>query len=145
MEIYLDTSLLAKIYVPEEDAAERTEFLKEYNRAIEINFLQETELKNAFSLKFFRKEISLSELNYLTKKVGADIESGALIRVNVTWSLIFAEACNLSNKFTGKIGCRTMDILHVAAAYVNEAQYFLTGDLRQKKLAEKIGLKTYWD
>lgn len=145
MEIYLDTSLLVKIYVPEEDSVEKIGFLKEYNRAIGMNLLQEAELKNAFSLKLFRKEISLSEFNYLTKKVNEDIESGTLMRVNVTWPLIFAETCNLSNRFTRKIGCRTMDVLHVAAAFINETHYFLTTDVRQKKLAEEIGLKTSWD
>ncbi len=142
MEAYIDTSLLVKIYVPEEDSAEKTAFLMGYARPICLNHLQESELANALHLKLFRKEISAAELKFLSKKIAADIESGILVKRNINWPHLFVEACSLSKEFTGRIGCRMIDILHVAAAKLSGASYFFTCDVRQKKLAEAAGFKT---
>ena len=38
------------------------------------------------------------------------------------------------------LGCRTLDIIHVAAALVLGAKEFVTFDARQGALAKKVGL-----
>ena len=38
------------------------------------------------------------------------------------------------------IGCRSLDILHCAAAKILNAAEFVTNDARQKKLAAVLGL-----
>ena len=41
---------------------------------------------------------------------------------------------------TTTLGCRTLDIIHVAAALVLEAKEFVTFDTRQAALAKQAGL-----
>jgi hypothetical protein len=41
---------------------------------------------------------------------------------------------------TPELGCRTMDILHVACACQLEPDWFISFDNRQKSLAEQAGL-----
>lgn len=46
-----------------------------------------------------------------------------------------------SRKYTRSIGCRSLDILHVATAVELEFKYFATFDVRQQQLAKAAGLK----
>ena len=56
------------------------------------------------------------------------------------WAGIFSEAIRLAEQYTPSIGCRSLDILHCAAAKVLGASEFVSGDLRQGKLATAMGL-----
>lgn len=51
------------------------------------------------------------------------------------------EAERLSAQHSEKIGTRSLDIMHVAAALVLGAQTFLTFEKRQASLARAAGLK----
>jgi hypothetical protein len=64
----------------------------------------------------------------------------ALIEVHVEWDAVFAIARGLSDKYTERLGARTIDILHVANALALEAEQFLTTDARQADLAIAEGL-----
>ena len=72
--------------------------------------------------------------------VEADLKSGVLTSAGGDWPNLFREAVKLAEQHTGAIGCRSMDILHCAAAKVLAATDFLTTDARQQKLAAAIGL-----
>jgi predicted nucleic acid-binding protein len=52
----------------------------------------------------------------------------------------WAQAEELSRAHTVRLGVRTLDLLHVAAARVQGADEFLTFDQRQRGLAEAAGL-----
>ena len=56
------------------------------------------------------------------------------------WPDIYAEALRVGEQHTGTIGCRSLDILHCAAAKVLNATEFISTDARQKKLATTMGL-----
>jgi hypothetical protein len=60
--------------------------------------------------------------------------------VAVDLAKVFAEATLLAQSHTAVIGCRSMDILHCAVAKALNAAEFISTDLRQKKLAQAIGL-----
>jgi len=47
----------------------------------------------------------------------------------------------LSRKHTASIGCRSLDVLHVASALELELKNFLTFDRRQQKLAAAAGIR----
>jgi hypothetical protein len=55
---------------------------------------------------------------------------------------VFEKACQLSRKHSGRLGCRSLDILHVAAALVARASVMYTFDENQKKLAAAGRLRT---
>jgi predicted nucleic acid-binding protein len=143
MKSYFDTSVLVKLYVPEEDSEAICTFIQNRGKSIAINSLQKTELKNAFALKAFRQDISYTELEELLNQMKEDIRRDRITLVKVDWIKLWEVAQDYSLRFTGTIGCRTMDILHVAAAKVMNAEEFYTNDKRQQKLTEAIGIKTY--
>jgi hypothetical protein len=53
----------------------------------------------------------------------------------------FSEAAKLAEKHTATIGCRSLDILHCAAAKILGASELISTDSRQKKLATAMGLE----
>lgn len=56
--------------------------------------------------------------------------------------MTFAVATDLARTHIARLGTRTLDSLHVAAALELKAERFWTFDDRQKKLAKAVGLKT---
>jgi hypothetical protein len=142
--IYFDTSLLVKIYIPEEGSEEITGFIEKNNSVLYLNQIQEFELANAFSLKLFRKEISKTQHENMKLKIARDFSLNRLRHAMIDWMKVMNSAVLLSQKHTSVIGCRTLDILHVAAATQNNFKYFLTNDSKQRMLAEKAGMITKW-
>jgi predicted nucleic acid-binding protein len=58
----------------------------------------------------------------------------------VDWTGIFRRADELSDKYAGTDGQRTIDLLHVALALGCGAKTFLSFDRRQRKLAKVAGM-----
>ena len=56
------------------------------------------------------------------------------------WPVVWNRSAHLARPHTRKLLCRTLDILHVAAAEACGADLLLTGDKRQFKLASVVGL-----
>jgi predicted nucleic acid-binding protein len=53
----------------------------------------------------------------------------------------FTQGATLARTYVAKLGTRTLDSLHVAAALELKAEQFWTFDERQAKLAKAAGLK----
>ena len=68
------------------------------------------------------------------------MKSGVLVSAGGDWPNIFREAVKLAEQHTGTVGCRSLDILHCAAAKILAATEFTSTDTRQKKLATAKGL-----
>ena len=54
---------------------------------------------------------------------------------------VFEGALRLSAVYSRRLGTRTLDLLHVAAACLLDAKEFITSDQRQSDLAQREGLK----
>ncbi len=67
-----------------------------------------------------------------------DTRSGVLHRPPLVWEDVPKGATVLAKTHT--LGCRSLDILHCAAADSLSATCFVTTDARQRKLALKLGL-----
>ena len=63
--------------------------------------------------------------------------------VIVDWVYLWEVVLSYSTEYTKRIGCRTLDIMHVAAAKTMNYKEFYTNDMRQNDLAEAIGINTY--
>ena len=72
--------------------------------------------------------------------VEVDVKTGVLVSPGDKWKDIFAEAVKLAEQHTGTLGCRSLDILHCAAAEMLAASEFISTGSRQKKLAAAMGL-----
>ena len=139
--VYVDTSVIVKLYVKEEYSRDTSISLKENNEAIPLTRFNELELKNAIHLKQFRAEITLDETRLIMSRFEEHEKSGIYYRPQLDWSAVFIHAIDLSKKHSASIGLRSLDILHVASALSINADRLLTLDDRQTKLGALAGLK----
>jgi predicted nucleic acid-binding protein len=139
--IYVDTSVIVKLYFKEEYSRDASNYLKENNEAIPLTSFHELELINAINLKQFRAEITTDETRLIISRFEEHEISGIYYRPQLDWSAIFIHAIDLSKKHSAGIGSRSLEILHVASALSISADRFLTLDDRQTRLAALAGLK----
>jgi predicted nucleic acid-binding protein len=100
----------------------------------------ELEVVNAFGLRVFRKEVSAAE----AKSSGIDFENDlrdGVLQLRRVEESVFGRARQLSRQTTPKLGVRTADLFHVAAALELGADCLYSFDRRQRKLAHTVGLK----
>ena len=53
----------------------------------------------------------------------------------------FAEALELADRYSARLGTRSLDLMHVSAALLLKTETFLSFDERQRKAAKAEGLK----
>jgi predicted nucleic acid-binding protein len=136
--IYLDTGCFVKLYYPEPDSARVIALVQ--GKPICYTLLHELESVNALQLKFFFKSANASQVTAARSLIEADLKANVLVSVGPNWSDVFTEAVKLAALHSGVLGCRSLDILHCAAAKVLGAGEFATTDTRQKGLATAMGL-----
>ncbi|MGD8209117.1 MAG: type II toxin-antitoxin system VapC family toxin [Desulfobacterales bacterium] len=139
--VYVDTSVIVKLYIKEEYSQESSSWLKENDEAIPLTSFHELELINAIHLKQFRTEITLEKTRLIMKRFEEHEKSGIYYRPQLDWSDIFIHAIDLSKNHSSSIGSRALDILHVASALSINTDRFLTLDDKQTRLAALAGLK----
>jgi predicted nucleic acid-binding protein len=137
--IYLDTGCLLKLYYPEPESGRVAKLVS--GTPIVFIALHELELTNALELKVFRKEATQGQVRRTSALVEGDVRAGTLHRPVVPWDDIAREATAMAKLYTRTLGCRSLDILHCAAARLLDAASFVTTDARQRKLALKAGLR----
>ena len=136
---YLDTGCFVKLYYPEPDSVRVIAAIQ--GKAVCYSPLHRLEFVNALQLKQFFKSATVAQVTAARALVAADLQSGVLVSVGGDWRDTFQESLKLAEQHTHALGCRSLDILHCAAAKVLAASEFLTTDGRQKKLAAAMGLK----
>jgi predicted nucleic acid-binding protein len=141
LSAYFDTGVLVKLYCLEANTPEAVKLVGQFNPPLAFTHWQEIEIKNALRLKLFRKELTSAESKKALGALQTDLASGVLQRASYNITAVFRIADDLSERHTASLGCRTLDILHVAVAKVINADAFVTFDIRQAALATKEGLK----
>lgn len=139
--LYLDTSVIVKLYIKEEHSLDISNWLKENNEAIPLTNFHDLEFNNAINQKQFRSEITGAEARLILSRFYDHEVKGIFYRPQLDWTDIFECAIHLSKRYTGSTGSRSLDILHVASALSIKADRFLTFDDRQSRLASLAGLK----
>lgn len=136
--IYLDTGCLLKLYYPEPDSPQVAKLVS--SQAVAFLLLHELEINNALELKLFRKDARPAQVRATRALVEEDIRAGILHRAPVAWDEVLQDANALAKAHTRAIGCRSLDLLHCAAARRVAATAFITTDGRQRKVASVMGL-----
>ena len=136
--IYLDTGCLLKLYYPEPESARVAALVSGETMAFVA--LHELEVANALELKLFRKEATAKQVHATHAMIDTDARGGVLHRPTVPWDDVLRDATSLAKAHTRVLGCRSLDVLHCAAARLLSATSFVTTDSRQRRLASKIGL-----
>ena len=91
-------------------------------------------------MRRFRQELTQSEIDAARNLVAKDIDSGVLWIAPFS-AAAFNRARQIAVKQTPRLGTRTLDVLHVAAALALQADAFCTFDKRQAALASAEGLR----
>ena len=141
MVAYADTSFLVSLYSRDSNSGAAQKMASDLSTPLALTPFMRHESCNALRLAVFREEITPAECQLVLAAIEADIKVGALVETPVSWAEVYTEAEALSAAHTAKLGIRTSDILHVAAAIALGVREFYTFDARQKALAVKAGMK----
>lgn len=141
MTAYIDTALFVKSYVLEVDSPEAVRLLEEIGEPFAYSHLHELEIPNAIRLKRFRGEITVAQETAAIRAFVTDVDAGRFQRIDYDLGNVFIRAEKLSRKHSGEIGCRSLDLWHVAAALEGKFATFVSYDARQRKAAELSGLR----
>ena len=138
---YADTGFLCSLYAPDAHSPKAFHAMARQASPLAFTWIHQWEFRNALRLRVFRKEITPVERDASLNLLLADLAGGILAHSQPQLPDVMTEAERLSATHSDRLGTRSLDILHVAAALVIGSQNFLTFDLRQTKLAKAAGLK----
>jgi predicted nucleic acid-binding protein len=140
LSIYADTSFFVSLYLPDRHS-EEAEHRMAANPGIWFSRLHRAEWMHAVSQHVFRKEISAAEARRVQADLQRDLGSGLWLNIDLPES-VWDTCVELARRHGSRLGMRTLDSLHVAAALELAAKAFWTFDERQAKLAAAAGLQT---
>lgn len=140
MDAYFDSAIIVKLYVQEATSPDALRLVGAFSAPYPLTQWQALEVKNAIRLKAFRAEITTREMSLSIAAFEQDIAACRWQRPAYSAAAIEQKAAELSAGHSATLGCRTLDIIHVAAALVIGAKEFLTFDRRQGALAKQAGL-----
>ncbi|MGB8774979.1 MAG: type II toxin-antitoxin system VapC family toxin [Terriglobales bacterium] len=140
MKIYADTSFLVSLYSLDANSAVAAHTMRASPGDRFLTTLGELEVVNALELRVFRKEISRTQAQFSLDDFEKHLREG-VFQIRGFVDAFFERARQLSQQTTAKLGTRTADLLHVAAALELTADYFYSFDHQQRKLARAVHLK----
>lgn len=89
----------------------------------------------------FQRRISALEAEHADEGFEADRNAGVWAEAHLP-EAAFDLAVALARRHVTRLGCRTLDTLHVACALEFGAKKFWTFDRRQERLAKAVGLES---
>ena len=140
MKAYADTSLLFSLYSTDANSPKADAWRTANPAPLPFTAFHRLELRNALNLAVFQKRLTPVEVQSAWQEVENDIAAGLLISSGGLWHRVFGEAESIAANYTSAVGCRTLDVLHVAAAKLVGVTEFCTFDTRQGDLVKKIGM-----
>ena len=139
--IYADPSALLKLYIKEPQSRVVAAWRAQIPAPLLITHHGRLELINGIGLAAHRASINEKMHEAALAALDSDFEQGRYTQADLLWRATLKRAMEISRKFTRVLGCRTLDVLHVASALELGLQVFVTFDVRQKQLARAVKLK----
>lgn len=139
MKSYFDSSALVAVYVTERFSKVAR---REAQAALQLPYTQlhDLEVRNALRVLHGRGTLSARELRELTSQLDEDLEARRLVETRIDLFDVFRQASELSQTHATDLLCRSLDILHVAAAIELHCTRLVSGDDRQLNLARAVGI-----
>lgn len=138
--IYLDTSAFLKLYIREQGSELVDRIVRSQDHPLPVWDVLTAELVNALRLKVFRGDLAPAESDRLIACYDDRLRRGQYYVPEIARDRLLSKVRELSRQ-TPRLGCRTMDIYHVACASQIGATLFVTFDERQRRLADHAGLE----
>jgi predicted nucleic acid-binding protein len=139
LKAYADPSFIVSLYSPDANSHAAAHTMQAPAERFVTTF-GELEVVNAMGLRIFRKEISPAQAQSSLLEFEQDLRDGVFQLRGLT-DPVLERAQQLSRQTTAKLGTRTADVLHVAAALELGVDCLYTFDLHQRKLAQSLRLK----
>ncbi|MCF7675546.1 MAG: type II toxin-antitoxin system VapC family toxin [Akkermansiaceae bacterium] len=141
MSAYADTGFIVTLYKTEASSAPAAALMRRQQASVWLSHLGELEFRNALHLAVFRGELTAAEAVLKKRLFSQDVANGIYLIIPVPGSALFAKAGELADRHSARLGTRSLDLMHVAAAILLGAKAFLSFDERQRKAARAEGLK----
>jgi len=140
-DVYADPSALLKLYLKEPESRAIATWRAKHSAPLAVTHHGRVELINGIGLAAHRGFIAEPIYEAALTALDDDFSQGRYIQADVLWRAALERAGELSRKHTPKLGCRSLDVLHIASAVELNLRYFVTFDVRQQKLAKTVGLR----
>jgi predicted nucleic acid-binding protein len=138
--IYVDPSALLKLYLHEPESAAMSRWRARTRGPLPVSRHGRLELVNGICLAAFRGHLRREALDDALASVEEDFTEGRYLERDVLWRGTLQRAADISRRHTAALGCRSLDVLHVATALELGLRRFMTFDRRQRELARAAGL-----
>jgi predicted nucleic acid-binding protein len=139
--VYVDPSALLKLYLKEPESRAMAAWRAKHAAPLPVTHHGRVELVNGIGLALSRGFIGEPTFDAALAAMDDDFLLGRYIQADILWRATLRRAGEFSRIHTRKLGCRTLDVLHVASAVELNLKYFVTFDQRQQQLATAVGLK----
>jgi len=140
LKIYADPSFLVSLYSPDVNSAAAARTMQASTGDRFVTTFGELEVVNALGLRVFRKEVSAAQAQSSLIDFEKDLRDG-ILQLRGLPEPVFERARQLSRQTTAKLGTRTADLVHVAAALELGVDCLYSFDQQQRKLAQTVRLK----
>lgn len=139
MKPYCDTSFLVSLYSLDAFSSQATAIAAAHPPPYPFSGLHSAEAITALHLRHTRGKITAAERDASLASVQADRESGLLSHVPLDWPRLWQAVEALASRHAQHF-CRTLDLLHIAAALEWGADTLLSFDDRQRQAAQAEGM-----
>ena len=140
MKVYADPSFILSLYSPDANSATAARTMQASSGDRFVTTFGELEVVNAMGLRIFRKEVSPAQAQSSLIEFEKDLRDGVFQLRGLT-DQVLERAHQLSRQTTAKLGTRTADLLHLAAALELGVDCLYSFDLHQRKLAQTLRIK----
>ena len=140
-EVYVDPSALLKLYLKEPDSRAMSAWRAKHTAPLIVTHHGYIEIVNAIGLVVHHGLITAPMHEAALAALDDDLATGRYIQSDILWRATLKRSGVLSRQHTPAIGCRSLDVLHVASALELNIKVFMTFDRRQQQLAKAVGLK----
>lgn len=137
--LYLDTSVLVSIYIPEKHSVAILELLQNSHTRPCLSRLAETEFYAALAMKKRTKELNQLEIDAAISLFNRHLNQFVYERIYITDEVF---KCAIQFLSEGKTQLRTLDALHLACSSVIHAQ-LVTADKILDKSAKDLNLHSH--
>jgi predicted nucleic acid-binding protein len=139
--IYVDPSVLIGSLIKDANTERGMKLLSSAKSPFVLTEWVNLEILNALELAEFRQPAQSATVVRARTRLKELQGDGFWVSIETDLIRTFQRAQGLSRAHSRVIGCRSLDILHVASAIEIGAKIFWTFDGRQKELARQAGLK----
>lgn len=138
MSAYVDTSFVVCLYLPDDHSPQAHRHMATQPR-VWLTPLHRAEVAHAVAQQVFQRRISAAQADRAYDNFENDRGARLWLEAPVP-EAAWDAAVELARRHVARLGCRTLDTLHIASAMELGAVKFWTFDQRQERLAKAVGL-----